>query len=340
MLRAKVKVKVKVSTPPAVVDGARVGLALFALMCGLSQVACFDFEDLTKPPKKECKSLGSCTIRNKSGNVCQEGQAAPYEGWGDFALDTFKESCAQSGGVYSEDPCSDASCGCCSRSSDVQRMTECVTDDEPKCFAEMQKGCAKSGGVFHLAGQAPDLCEDGEKSVCQLDDTITAVEPATIVSTWSAGADSRWQFATSGYVDYRVSGSGVVTVSLEGKQYLRARVKAVSGQDPNVSAAEGVSGGPLPTAAGPDTIRIAVPHSPSVRPQALTVRFESESGESPPDKSVILATLQDGKDVLPIASTFVKGVSVADGHLVRQFEDLRVAGREWACRSCGPTPAA
>ena len=63
--------------------------------------------------------------------------------------------------------------------------------------------------------------------------------------------------------------------------------------------------------------------------QLVEIDVQPDGTPSPPVQRGFteLATTIEDTGVAPIGHTFVKGVSVADGHLMKQFEDLKVPGR-------------
>lgn len=149
---------------------------------------------------------------------------------------------------------------------------------------------------------------------------IKSVQHSAIVST---GGQAEWRHAYPGYVDYEVSGSGVVTATLDGKPFAQAIVRIDDTGGLTISG----SGNPLPKAVGDRTIRFMLPPSTLGLDQNFAVHYESSIGASSSDEQQVVSTLLDRKTTLPPCNTFVREVSVTDGHLVQVAEDLKVAGR-------------
>ncbi|MBZ4417857.1 RHS repeat-associated core domain-containing protein [Myxococcus sp. RHSTA-1-4] len=79
--------------------------------------------------------------------------------------------------------------------------------------------------------------------------------------------------------------------------------------------------------AGSGVLRLQVPPGD---PSGQEVRIDFVSAanpDQPQTQRLTLKTTVDDAGALPVGHTFVKNVSVVDGHLTRQFEDLRVPGR-------------
>ncbi len=159
---------------------------------------------------------------------------------------------------------------------------------------------------------------------CQGNAATKSVQPPVIVSTAASPAgQTQWQFGYLGYVDYQVSGSGVVSATLDGTPFAQASVTVGGAGGLTISG----SSAQLPVAVDAQTIRFAVPPSQLGLDQNFAVHYESSAGASPADEQQVVSTLLDRKATLPPCNTFVHEVGVTDGHLVQVAEDLKIAGR-------------
>jgi hypothetical protein len=119
-------------------------------------------------------------------------------------------------------------------------------------------------------------------------------------------------------LEFRVKGRGTLTVTSGGTVLAGATVEA--DEDGNVLALEPTAGTPLPELLGNRALRIlAPPADPTVRD--VTLQFNEQERVLPFETVV--------KDVgaLPVGHTFVKDVSVVDGHLQKSFSDVSIPGR-------------
>jgi transglutaminase-like putative cysteine protease len=76
-----------------------------------------------------------------------------------------------------------------------------------------------------------------------------------------------------------------------------------------------------------DPVHLFASFAPGVGVEDVTVTFLATGETTETTHHVAMETLIHDYGVMPIAHTFVKGVDVADGHLVRQFADFSVQGR-------------
>ncbi len=121
-----------------------------------------------------------------------------------------------------------------------------------------------------------------------------------------------------GRLEFRVRGNGTLIVTSGGAELARAAVSA--DDEGNVISLDAPSGVAVPMVLASGALRILVPPAdPTVRD--VTIKFRDQARVIP------FETVIKDAGALPIGHTFVKDVSVVDGHVQKSSTDVSIPGR-------------
>ncbi|HVN52442.1 MAG TPA: PKD domain-containing protein, partial [Acidimicrobiales bacterium] len=115
-----------------------------------------------------------------------------------------------------------------------------------------------------------------------------------------------------------VSRSGLVTVTVGGMQVAGAKVTVQSDDTLKVEPAQGLT---LLTVSG---TALTTPIGPAGAGAKAVVELTPADGSAAVQQEVAIETLVKDSGPAAVGHTFVKDVSLTDGHLFKQFEDIRV----------------
>jgi YD repeat-containing protein len=140
-------------------------------------------------------------------------------------------------------------------------------------------------------------------------------------SAATASADGVAPFLFPGTFEFCVAGTGSFRVLAGGNLVSEGRV-AVAEDGTTILQA---SSGTTPLVVGPKVLQVGL--RPANASTQEVVLQQTPDGGAMQESKTQLVTVSDDAAALPVGHLFVKDVSVVDGHVARQFEDLRIQGR-------------
>jgi RHS repeat-associated protein len=176
-------------------------------------------------------------------------------------------------------------------------------------------------GLDLLSGE-PSLSATIHLAVRNFESTVTPVAGQT-----SPPDPTEDPILIAGQLNLHVFGDGDLTVSVGtvGATTPLAGAKVKADQFGNVTALGPLGALPLPLQSGAGTLRFDV--APDLTATTVRARFVPADGSDAIEQTWPFSTQVTDSGVFPIGHTFVKDVSVVDGHLARQFTDLAIQGR-------------